>query len=148
MAKIISLDRICGGALLERFTLAMGQVGWNIMDPNTDPEKNRSLTIKITFKPDKARKCIKTSVASNISLAPPLADETTMLIGQDLRTGCIEMGEYGDKSQTVSVQGNHIPVKAEVIPTAPPPRGFDPETGEIIEPEVQAGPIDLRAANY
>jgi hypothetical protein len=31
----ISLDSLCGGALLERFTLAMAQVGRNIMDPNT-----------------------------------------------------------------------------------------------------------------
>ncbi len=74
MAKFISFDRLCGGAVLERLNLAMKQIASNIMDPNTDPEKNRSLTIKITFKPDKARKCIKTSIASNISLAPPLAD--------------------------------------------------------------------------
>ena len=149
MAKYISFDQLCGGAALERFSLAMAQIARNIMDPNTDPEKNRTLTIKLTFKPDKGRKCIKTSVATNISLAPPLADETTMLIGKDLRSGRIEMKEYGDSSQTISVAGESIPVKAEVVQTAPSPRGFDPETGEIIESAapVQTAPIDLRAAN-
>lgn len=147
MAKFISLDRLNGGALLERFTMAMAQIGQNIMDPNTDPEKNRTLTIKMTFKPDKNRKGIKTSIATSISLAPPVADETMMLIGQDLRTGRIEMSEIGDRSQAISVQGNPAPVKAEVMPTAPPVQSFDPATGEIYEPPAQQqAPIDLRAA--
>lgn len=146
MAKYISLDRLCGGALLERFTMAMAQIGQNIMDPNTDPEKNRTLTIKLTFKPDKGRKGIKTSIATNISLAPPLADEMTMLIGQDLRTGRIEMSEIDDRSQAISIQGTPAQVKAEVVPTAPPVQSFDPATGEIYEPPTQRqAPIDLRA---
>lgn len=43
MAKFISFDRLCGGAALERFSLAMKQVAQNIMDPNTDPEKSRNI---------------------------------------------------------------------------------------------------------
>lgn len=140
----ISLDQICGGAVLERFRLGMAQILRNIMDPNTNPEKARTLTIKMTFKADKNRKNMKMQVSTNISLAPPEADETLMLIGQDLRTGAIEMSECGDDSQRIQVAGESIPVKAEVIPTAPPPRAFDPETGEIFEP--QNGPIDLRKA--
>lgn len=151
MARFISFDRLCGGAALERFSLAMAQIARKIMDPNTDPEKNRTLTIKLTFRPDKGRKGIKTSIATNISLAPPLADETMLLIGKDLRSGRIEMTEYGDSSQTISVQEESIPTKAEVMPTAPAPGGFNPDTGEIIEPAgyaavQQNGPIDLRAA--
>lgn len=147
MAKIISLDRLCGGALLERFTMEMAKIGRNIMDPNTDPEKNRTLTIKLTFKPDKGRKGIKTSIATSVNLAPPLADETMLLIGQDLRTGRIEINEYGDSSQAINLAGESIPVKAEVMPTAPASRSYDPETGEIYEPPIQRQePIDLRAA--
>ena len=60
------------------------------MDRNTDPEKARTLTItKLTFKPDKSRQGIKTSIHTSISLAPQLADETMMLIGQDIRSGHI-----------------------------------------------------------
>lgn len=152
MAKFISFDRLCGGAALERFSLAMAQIARNIMDPNTDPEKSRSLTIKLTFKPDKSRIGIKTSIAVNIGLAPPLADETMLLIGKDMRTGRIEMSEYGDKSQAISVQGEMIPVRAEVMPTAPPVQAFNPDTGEIYVAsetvaEEKQEPIDLRAAN-
>ena len=90
---------------------------------------------------------MKTSFAANVSLAPPLAEETVMLIGQDARTGNIQMSEIDDQSNAVSVQGNMIPVKAEVVPQAPPVQAFDPETGEIYEPaSQQKEPIDLRKA--
>ena len=104
----ISLDSLCGGALLERFSLAMAQIGRNIVDPNTDPEKARSITIKITFKPDKSRRSLKTSIATNISMAPPVADETLMLIGQDLKTGRIEVSEYGNAGQAMAVVGEAV----------------------------------------
>lgn len=39
MAKFISFDRLCGGAVLERLNMLMAQIARNIMDPNTDPEK-------------------------------------------------------------------------------------------------------------
>lgn len=147
MAKTISLDRLCGGALLERFQLAMAQVGRNIMDPNTNPEKARTVTIKLTFKSDKGRRSLQVSAATSVSLAPAEADETVMMIGQDLRTGRIEISELGDSSQVVSVAAESIPVKAEVVPTAPPPRAFDPETGEVFDPAGYQKPIDLRAVN-
>ena len=105
------------------------------------------MTLKLTFKPDKSRRSMKTSFAANVSLAPPLAEETVMLIGQDARTGNIQMSEIDDQSNAVSVQGNMIPVKAEVVPQAPPVQAFDPETGEIYEPaSQQKEPIDLRKA--
>lgn len=69
------------------------------------------------------------------------------MIGQDLRTGRIEMSELGDSSQSISMAGESIPVKAEVVPTAPPPRSFDPETGEILDAAHNQKPIDLRAVN-
>lgn len=145
----ISLDSLCGGALLERFSLAMSQIGRNIVDPNTDPEKARSITIKITFKPDKSRRSLKTSIATNISMAPPVADETLMLVGQDLKTGRIEVSEYGNAGQAMAVVGEAVSVRAETIPpqAMADERGFDPDTGEIIEPQNYQKPIDLRKAN-
>ena len=48
--KRISMDDMCGGALLQRFNMEMAKIGRNIMDPNTDPRKPRKLTISLTFK--------------------------------------------------------------------------------------------------
>lgn len=143
-----SLDSLCGGALLERFILAMKQIGGNIVDPNTDPEKARSITIKITFKPDKSRRSVKTSIATNVSLAPPVANETLLLVGQDLKTGRIEVSEYGSQSQGMRIAGEAIPVQTEEIRPEPvSSEAFDPETGEIIEPAGYQKPIDLRRGN-
>ena len=144
----ISLDRLCGGAVLERSTLALQQIARNIMDPNTDPEKARTLTLKLTFKPDESRKSIALKVDTNVKLAPPVADSTILLIGQDIKSGRIEMSEYGDRSQTVQAQGDAMPVHTETYPPgAPVPmRDFDPDTGEIYE-KPRGGPIDLRMAS-
>lgn len=141
----ISLDSMGCGALLERANLALAQVARNIMDPNTDSEKARKVTITLTFKPDKSRRHVKTSLGVNVSLAPPLADETMMLIGQDLKTGRIEMNEYGSNQKPVQVAGESYAVATEEIP--PQPRPFDPDTGEIIEPVQYQKPINLRNVN-
>ncbi|WP_367569325.1 hypothetical protein [Lacrimispora sp.] len=142
----ISLDGMGGGSLLERVNLAMAQIARNIKDQNTDPEKARKITITLTFKPDKSRSHVKTLLGVNITQAPPLADETMMLVGQDLKTGRIEMNEYGSNQQPVRVAGESYMVATEEIP---PPRSFDPDTGEIIEPAQyqHQKPINLREAN-
>lgn len=44
------------GAVEERFQLALAAVLENINDPNTDPEKARTITIKVVFAPDKERR--------------------------------------------------------------------------------------------
>lgn len=148
---MISLDSFCGGAILERFATIIAQVGNNILDPNTDPEKARTITIKLTFKPDKARKGIKTSAALNYTLAPPLVDETLMLIGRDYKTGQIEMSEHGNPGQVMKTADTCTAVSAQVMAPqrSQPVPAFDPGTGEIYDGVVQGqrGPIDLRAAN-
>ena len=51
MAKYMSLDRFAGGALLERFNLAMRQIVQNIADTNADPQKARTLSFSFLFVP-------------------------------------------------------------------------------------------------
>jgi hypothetical protein len=145
---MISLDRLAGGALLERFNLRMNQVGRNIMDPNTDPEKKRVITIKIVFIPDKSRQSMKTSVYTDVKLAPLVENDTLMLIGRDMRTGEICMTEHGIRGNSQSAAGITDRVYAEVV-EEPETQGYDPDTGEIYEPEnpdqeEPKGPVDLR----
>ena len=49
----LTLATLCGGAVQERVDRALERVAKNILDPNTDPKKSRSITLKITLKPDK-----------------------------------------------------------------------------------------------
>ena len=47
----ITFDTIANGELAEKFQMALTQIGRNIMDPNTDPEAVRGMTVNIKFKP-------------------------------------------------------------------------------------------------
>lgn len=49
----LTLATICGGAVQEKVDRALEKVTKNIIDPNTDPKKKRSITLKITLKPEK-----------------------------------------------------------------------------------------------
>mgnify|MGYP007098455802 CR=1 FL=1 len=105
-------------------------MGRNIIDPNMDPEAVRGITIKLKFKPNESG-TIETIYACEAKLAGPKKSKTTFLIGQDVRTGKIEMSEYGNNRPQVAAY--------DTIQTAPRQQA---ETGEIYEP--QSGPIDLR----
>jgi hypothetical protein len=138
--KRISMDDMCGGALLQRFNMEMAKIGRNIMDPNTDPRKPRKLTISLTFKADESRKSLTTSISTSSSLAPLEPISTIMLAGQDIRTGAINIQELDNYNNSLQVAGERTTVQAEEI-RPEPAQAFDPETGEIY-----GKPIDLRAA--
>ena len=135
----ITFDNIAGGELAEKFSMALAQIGRNIIDPNMDPEAARGMTINLKFKPSKAGTI---QVAFNIrtKLAGIAKTETVFLIGQDARTGRVEMSEYGNNRPAVTGAYDAAPADPGVHE-----KSFDPDTGEILEEE-RRGPIDLRSA--
>lgn len=135
----ITFDNIAGGELAEKFTMALAQIGRNILDPNMDPIAARGMTINLKFKPG-SRGTIDIEFDIKTKLAGFQKSQTVFLVGQDINTGRIEMSEYGsDRPQVTSVAAAYTEVRQ---PTA---QTFDPATGEIYE-EPRKGPIDLRAA--
>ena len=50
----ITFDNIDSGELAEKFSMALAQIGRNILDPNMAPEAPRGMTINLKFKPNKA----------------------------------------------------------------------------------------------
>lgn len=138
----ITFDNIAGGELAENFTMALAQIGRNILDPNMDPEAARGMTININFKP-KSSGVIDIKFDVKTKLAGFQKSETVFLIGQDAKSGRIEISEYGSNhTQITSVAAVPAAAYTEV---RQPAQTFDPETGEIYE-EPRKGPIDLRAA--
>ena len=128
----ITFDSIGNGDLAEKFKIALQQVGKNIMNPNMDPDAAREITVNIKFKP-----------VGHYNVKPKLAGfkkaKTVFLVGQDVRTGRVDMSEPGSRlPQVAPVQ--EIPPAAYEDVTAG--RSVDPETGEIFEEK--KGPIDLR----
>lgn len=135
----ITFDNIAGGELAEKFTMALAQIGRNILDPNMDPIAARGMTINLKFNPG-SRGTIDIEFDIKTKLAGFQKSQTVFLVGQDINTGRIEMSEYGsDRPQVTSVAAAYTEVRQPAAQT------FDPATGEIYE-EPRKGPIDLRAA--
>lgn len=53
--KTITLETICHGGVPEIFERELAEVLKNIADPNTAPERPRTITLKFTFKPSEDR---------------------------------------------------------------------------------------------
>ena len=139
----ITFDNIAGGELAEKFTMALAQIGRNILDPNMDPIAARGMTINLKFKPG-SRGTIDIEFDIKTKLAGFQKSQTVFLVGQDINTGRIEMSEYGsDRPQVTSVAA--APAAAYTEVRQPAAQTFDPATGEIYD-EPRKAPIDLRAA--
>jgi hypothetical protein len=79
----IKLDELADGAVLEKFNREMRRVLANIMDPNTDPQKKRKITITLTIAGDENRMTTDVSVAAKSTLIPARDVSTKLLIGED-----------------------------------------------------------------
>lgn len=81
-AKQMSLDKFAKGALLEKFNLEMEKVSSNINDPNTSKTAQRTVTIKLTMKPDEDG-ISATTFSVTSSLATAKEGSTKLIFGYD-----------------------------------------------------------------
>jgi len=81
--KNVSLASLSEGAAIERFDLALQEVLTNIMDPNTDWKKTRTVTLKMTIKPNENRDISGYIVDVDKKLAPIKPFGNTLFTGQD-----------------------------------------------------------------
>lgn len=77
---IVSLDTLARGAVNEQFGYNLTKVVNNILDPNTNPCKARTIIIKIELKPDMKREMVSVKVGSSCSLQPDEPVTTTLFI--------------------------------------------------------------------
>jgi hypothetical protein len=80
--EIVSLETLREGAVSERFNIALQEVLDNILDPNTEPEKARAITLKFSIKPNKDRDFCAVSISSDVKLAPISSLGTEFFIGK------------------------------------------------------------------
>lgn len=122
----VDLNTLAGGAFAEKVNEALVQVGENIQNQNTEATKKRKITITMTFAPNKTRQLVNTQIGVTTTLAATEAVDTKMVMGMNMRTGQLEIGEYDGQ-----IRGQQSP-EAET-PEEKPESDFDPETGEIFE---------------
>lgn len=127
---MVDFNSLAGGALREKFNLAVAQIGRDILDPNKDPEAARGIAITLKFSPKAGTINVEFDVQTK--LAKLNKDKAVLLIGQDARTGRVEISEY--KNNPARIQ--------PAVTYAEDTRTVDAETGEIYD----STPIDLRRA--
>lgn len=126
----IALTEIVGGAIQEKFQKSFERVLENMLDINTSFKAKRSITIKLTFEQNELRDDIKAHIDVSEKLAPEAAIETSFSFGKNIKTGEIEVEEYGKQ----------IKGQMSLADMQPNLKVVDTETGEIVEDNV----VDLR----
>ena len=147
----LTLATICGGAVQEKVDRALERVARNILDPNTDPAKKRSITLKITFRPDKDdSEDVEVTADVTASLAPEIGVATRFFVNKDLHSDRVTVMEHKKGEIKGQLDFSDIGWKPEYVQKqAPatagvPQQEFDPETGEIFETEQVSRVVDLR----
>ena len=135
----MTLASMCDGGVQERIDRALMKIADNILDPNTEAKKKRSLTVTISFVPNEDdREDVTVDVSTSIKLAPETGLKTQLYIDKDLTSGTISLTEHAKgqiKGQlTFDDIGVTYDTGNEEMYQEP---DFDPETGEIFTQEEQ-----------
>ena len=95
MHEKLTMTTICDGAVQEKVDRALRAVADNILDPNTDPKKKRSITMRIVFQPNEDdREDVAVHVEVTKNLAPEAGVKTQLFIAKDLDTGAMTVQEH------------------------------------------------------
>lgn len=155
----LTLATLCGGAVQEKVDRALEKVAKNILDPNTDPGKKRSITLKITMKPDeKDTEDVEVNADVSYTLAPEIGVQTRFFVNKDLQNDRVTVMEHKKGEIRGQLDFSDIGLLAEPSKGAPQPqvqiykneeaetdeRTFDPETGEIMETGKVSSVLDFR----
>jgi hypothetical protein len=92
MPDALSIASAHGGAFVERIDDAIRECLENIVDPNTEPTAHRSVTVKITLKPDEERELVDLTCQAQAKLVGAKALTTKVVVGE--YDGTVEAAEY------------------------------------------------------
>ena len=103
------------GAIPEIVQREMAAIVANILDPNTDAKKERSITIKFSFKPDANRQYLGMTTSAKSTLAPIKAYESSLFLqqGSDGAVSAQEITEYTPGQIRLDGTGTPDPVVIE-----------------------------------
>lgn len=139
---VLTVEGLCGGAVQERINRALAKVVDNILDPNTEAKKKRSITLKLSFVPNEDdREDVAVGAEVNYSLAPEEGTGTHLFVSKDPNSKQITITEH----QKGEIKGQlSLDDYGMMIQDREP--SVDPETGEILEESDSEKVIDFREA--
>lgn len=121
MPNMIDLSDFAGGAVTERFNQELQKALENIADPNTDPKKARTVTVKVTLKADENRNIADVDITTSSSLvaAKPVLTKIIMdrdtkgkVVGAELKSGVKGQTYINEDSDIADDTGKVIDLRA------------------------------------
>ena len=109
-SQVSSILEMARGAILEQVNVEVGRIVENILDPNTEAKKKRTLTLTVDFTPSADRTTIVVSANAKSKLLANNAIQTSLYVGADARTGEV--------------------MATELVPNIPGQMSFDGENEE------------------
>ena len=113
LEETVSLPTIANGAATERFEDEMETVLDNILDPNTEAEVKRSITIKITLKPNADRDQAAVLIESSSKLAPFKAVGSGLFMGRRHGKACAVEHNPKQMQMAWDEESRPTPIKKE-----------------------------------
>lgn len=94
---MINIMNLADGNIVDKLNRELQKIAQNIVDKNTDPKKERKITLTLSFKPNENRDFVITKIQTKTSLAPELGEETQIIIGKDCE-GELHLNEVRQQS--------------------------------------------------
>lgn len=89
--------RLADGAIVEKLNRELDKITQNIVDKNTDPRKERKITLTLSFKPNENRDFVITKIQTKTTLATEIGVETQIIVGKDSE-GQLHLNEVKQQS--------------------------------------------------
>lgn len=141
----LTLATLCGGAVQEKVDRALEKVAKNILDPNTDPGKKRTITLKIVMKPDDDdNEDVQVSADVTYTLAPEVGVKTRFFVNKDLKNDRVTVMEHKKGEIRGQLDFSDIGLSAPAQSAPDLAEEVDTETGEIIESSQTSAILDFR----
>ena len=107
---IKSLSALMDGSVEERFNAELDKVWQNVFDPNTDPKKTRTLTLKVKIIPNERRDSCDFRVNVTSSLVPYTDMSQTVMLSVGADGTIMATERTGQVPGQLDIDGNETPI--------------------------------------
>lgn len=107
---IKSLSDLMDGSVEERFNAELDKVWQNVFDPNTDPKKTRTLTLKVKIIPNERRDSCDFRVNVTSSLVPYTDMSQTVMLSVGADGTIMATERTGQVPGQLDIDGNETPI--------------------------------------
>ncbi len=101
----LSLEQLDDGGAVEAVNHEIQKILENLLDPNTEPKKERKVTLEIRLKGDEKRNICSLDYQAKSNLAPLKAQSVQVLVDRDKSGRAVASEFRGERREPLPTQG-------------------------------------------